>query len=239
VRHAADSRWTLPYNRICPVTQPEYIAAFLSIIAGLGVTDLAQSLCGLVHPRRTVNWHWLPLVWAATTFLLAIQVRWNSFSTLTDTTAEYFLPYLLTFSFLYLTCAFALPDPDGEPRAIRSDPSRPGTEDGGAQGRPSVLASTPEPPVQDLRAFYFSATHRQWYFGIFAAFLIAAQVGLQTANLPTGDGVDEFEVLINGLFAALVGVLILTDRWWVHAPISVFSVLLVGWTTVNSILGLV
>ena len=78
----------------CPssnMTQPEYIAALLSIIVGLGLTDLAQSLRELVRPRRRVNWHWLPLLWAATAFLLAVQIWWNSFSFLTGAPRRFLL----------------------------------------------------------------------------------------------------------------------------------------------------
>ena len=73
------------------MTQPEYIAALLSIIVGLGLTDLAQSLRELVRPRRRVNWHWLPLLWAATAFLLAVQIWWNSFSFLTGAPRRFLL----------------------------------------------------------------------------------------------------------------------------------------------------
>ncbi len=57
-----------------------------------------------------------------------------------------------------------------------------------------------EPGTQaplDLRAFYFSTSHRRWFFGTF-----------------------------------------LTDRWWVHVPVSLLFFLGVGLGTTNSILGL-
>lgn len=73
------------------MTQPEYIAALLSIIVGLGLTDLARSLRELVRPQRRVDWHWLPLLWAATTFLLAVQIWWNSFSFLTGAPRRFLL----------------------------------------------------------------------------------------------------------------------------------------------------
>lgn len=125
------------------MTQPEYIVALLSIIVGLGLTDLAQSVRELVRPRRPTNWHWLPLLWAASTFLLAVQLWWNAFSSIKDATAQFFVPYLTSFLLLYLTCAFAL-------------------------------------------------------------------------------------------LAALIP----TDRWWVHAPVSVLCFLMIAWSTINSILGL-
>lgn len=206
------------------MTQPEYIAALLSIIVGLGLTDLAKSLRELVRPQRRVEWHWLPLLWAATTFLLAIQVWWNSFSFLKGATAAFFFPYLIAFVLLYLTCAFALPDPEWEkPRA-----------DGGD----SPGASSPGPPTLDLKAFYYSTAHRRWYFGIFVAFVVMSQVGSQTARaLGEYSAPNLQELLNNGILMVMLGGLVFTDRWWIHAPISVICFLGIGWFTLSAILG--
>lgn len=206
------------------MTQPEYIAALLSIIVGLGLTDLAQSLRELVRPRRKVDWHWLPLLWAATTFLLAVQIWWNSFSFLKRATPAFFVAYLLTFLLLYLTCAFALPDPEWEKSQARST-------GGFSLERPGTRA-----PL-DLKAFYFSKTHRRWFFGVFIAFLFTSQVSGQTVRaLSEGFGVYERELLTNAVSAGGIGTLILTDRWWVHVPISVVYFLVVGWATAQAIL---
>lgn len=202
------------------VTQPDYIAALLSIIIGLGLTDLAKSLRELVRPQRRVDWHWLPLLWAATTFLLAIQVWWNSFSFLKGATSEFFFPYLTAFLLLYLTCAFALPDPEWEkPWASPEESSSPGS-------------------VLDLKAFYFSTVHRRWFFGVFIALIVTSQIGSQTARaVGEGFGINQREILTNGASVVLFGTLILTDRWWIHVPISMIYFLAVGWGTVSSIFG--
>ncbi len=203
------------------MTQPEYIAALLSIIVGLGVTDLAQSVRELVRPQRTVDWHWLPLLWAATTLLLSIQLWWNSFSYVKEATSVFFLPFLGAFLFLYLTCAFALPDPEWE---------RPRRQ--AASGRDAS-----NPPPLDLEAFYFSDTHRRWYFGIFIAFLVASQIGGQTARaVGEGYGVNEREIMTNAVMVLLAGTLIWTDRWWVHAPLSMIIFLGIAWSTLQAIL---
>ncbi len=205
------------------MSQSEYIAALLSIIVGLGLTDLARSLRELVRPHRKVDWHWLPLLWAATTFLLAVQIWWNSFSFLTGATPAFFIAYLITFLLLYLTCAFALPDPEWEASRAESGTGR------------TPAASDP----LDLRAFHFSETHRRWFFGVFIAFLTMSQVGSQTARaLSEGFGVNEQELLVNGVAVVFLGTLILTDRWWVHVPVSVLYFLAVVRSTIGSILGL-
>ena len=206
------------------MTQPEYIAALLSIIVGLGLTDLAQSLRELVRPRRRVDWHWLPLLWAASTFLLTIQVWWNSFSFLKGATSAFFVTDLFELLLLYLTCAFALPDPEWE--RPRAGPS------------PSSGPSANGPTTLDLEAFYFSAAHRRWYFGIFIAFVVVSQVGGQTARaLSEGFGMNEQELLSNGILMVFLWSLVLTDRWWVHVPVSVLYFLAVGLTTAWSIFG--
>jgi len=216
------------------VTQPEYIVALLSIIVGLGLTDLAQSVRELVRPRRPTNWHWLPLLWAASTFLLAVQLWWNAFSSIKDATAQFFFPYLTSFLLLYLTCAFALPDPEWEaPRKNAAEPSV-DSPDLPAGETPSGNETTP----LDLEAFYFSSLHRRWYFGMFIAFVVTGQVGFQTARVLGGGEIIERAFLTNGVLVALLAALIPTDRWWVHAPISVLCFLMIGGSTINNILGL-
>jgi hypothetical protein len=203
------------------MTQPEYIAALLSIVVGLGLTDLAQSLRELVRPRRRVDWHWLPLLWAVTTFLVSIQLWWNAFSFLKEATSEFFLPFLAAFLFLYLTCAFALPDPEWQKPQATPD-----------AGGPSNSSSVP----LDLEMFYFSDAHRRWYFGMFIAFLVTSQIGGQSVRVLEKYGANLEELLINAAFAGLLGTLALTDRWWVHAPISVLCFLGIGWATLTAIL---
>ncbi|WP_233992793.1 hypothetical protein [Salinibacter altiplanensis] len=126
------------------MSQLEYLIALVSIIVGLGLTDLARSLRELVRPGRTVHWHWLPLTWAAIAFLVIVQIWWQSFRFLQKEAlahAAVFTPVLLGFLLLYLICAFALPDPDR---------TRLGTEGGRTSDSQAAL---------DLEAFYFSAAH--------------------------------------------------------------------------------
>ncbi len=210
------------------MSQPEYIAALLSIIVGLALTDLAQSFRELVRPRRKVNWHWLPLLWAANMFFLAIQLWWNSFALLTEATSTFFFPFLLTFLLLYLACAFALPDPGWRK-------SQPGSD---APGSKVPIETLGTEPSLDLKAFHFSKAHRRWFFGILIGSLVAGQVGTQVARaLAEGFSASRVEMLLNGGAAALLGTLALTDRWWVHAPLSVLSFLFLVRSTVLTVLG--
>jgi hypothetical protein len=43
------------------MSQLEYLVALISIIVGLGLTDLAQSFRELIRPGHSVRWDGLPL----------------------------------------------------------------------------------------------------------------------------------------------------------------------------------
>lgn len=191
------------------MSQLEYLIALISIIVGLGFTDLAQSLRELVRPSRPVKWHWLPLLWTANIFLIALQFWWVSFNVLQSEIfgrALVFLPYLLLFVGLYLACAFALPDLRWGPSTSASSPGS--TENDGL----------------DLEAFYFSEGHRRWFFGT----LIGVTFLSQIISLPlffVQGKLTLFQASTlfgqNALLAALLAGLILTSRWWAHAGVGV------------------
>ena len=192
------------------MSQLEYLIALISIIVGLGLADLARSLRELVRPDRAVRWHWLPLAWATTVFLLVLQLWWASFGALQAelfSRVLVFLPYLLAFLVLYLACSFALPDAEWESGAG-------GGEGGGGEGE-----------VLDLKEFYFSPAHRQWFFGIMILLLVLGQV-ISTALVAFSDtgSLDVrtrmmtigYNLGIGALFASLI----VTRRWWVHAVVT-------------------
>lgn len=189
------------------MTQLEYLIALLSIIVGLALADLARSVRELVRPDRAVRWHWLPLLWATTVFLLILQVWWASFRVLQDEVfgrVLVFLPYLLMYLVLYLTCSFALPEPDWETSTAVEDTSS-----------------------LSLQSFYFSAAHRRWFFGALIVLVILSQVVSNairalssevTLNLVEQGRTAVFNLLV----AALLGGLIVSRRWWLHAVVAVF-----------------
>lgn len=54
----------------------EYWATLVSIILGLGIADLLVNLQRLIHERRRVDWHALPLVWALIALLWLFNYWW-------------------------------------------------------------------------------------------------------------------------------------------------------------------
>ena len=56
-----------------------YLSVLLSIILGLGFTQLFAALGRLVRHRDRVRTHWLPLLWAAVLLLIYVQVWWSMY----------------------------------------------------------------------------------------------------------------------------------------------------------------
>ena len=48
----------------------------ISIIVGLGLTELLLNLHRLIHARHRVQWDLLPLLWTATVLLLLLNYWW-------------------------------------------------------------------------------------------------------------------------------------------------------------------
>lgn len=187
------------------MSQLEYLIALISIIVGLGLTDLASSLRELVRPSRPVRWHWLPLLWTANVFLMVMQLWWTSFSTLQEEIFSHalaFLPFLLFFVGLYLACAFALPD----------------------LGWRAPRGTSSADEALDLEAFYFSAAHRRGFFGTLVGLILIGQAITVPLSILEGKADPGPLALMLGQnlgIAVLLGSLIKTDRRWAHAGIAV------------------
>lgn len=188
------------------MSQVEYLVALISIIVGLGLTDLAQSVRELIRPDHTVKWDGLPLAWSAFVFLVTILLWWQGFNNLKDPTlgegaGPMFLMSLLFFLLIYLCCAFALPDPDWKGMPSETEPSGP-TESSEAE--------------VNLEAFYFSAVRKRWFFGLLIGFWIGVGVLNQLATESAGALQRLALALPTAGMVALTAVPIATDRRWAH-----------------------
>ena len=94
------------------MTPFEHLAVLISIVLGLGLTQLLMSAHRLVQARERVTFYWLPVAWAAILFVSLIEWWWASFGLRTQTVWNffYFLFILLSPVSLYLAAAFALPE---------------------------------------------------------------------------------------------------------------------------------
>jgi hypothetical protein len=85
----------------------------ISIVIGLGLTELLLNLHRLIHARDRVRWDPLPVLWAATVLLMLLNYWWalvlrRDGSQLASTAAEYGL-LLVHPLLLFLLCASVLP----------------------------------------------------------------------------------------------------------------------------------
>lgn len=90
----------------------EHISVLVSIILGLGITQMLMSVHRLVQARDRVRLYWLSLLWAALIFVAQVEWWWASYAMRQETVWNffYFLFVLASPVTLYLAAAFTLPD---------------------------------------------------------------------------------------------------------------------------------
>jgi hypothetical protein len=89
-----------------------YLAVLLSIILGLGLTQLLTATGRLIRHRDRVRVHWLPLLWTAILLLIYVQAWWSMYG-LRLRRGWSFLDFgivLAQTATLYLMAAVALPE---------------------------------------------------------------------------------------------------------------------------------
>jgi hypothetical protein len=89
-----------------------YLSVLLSIILGLGLTQVLTAAGRLVRHRDRVRFDWLPLLWAALLLVVYVQVWWSMFGlrAYRDWTFLAFLTVLAQTGTLYLMAALVLPE---------------------------------------------------------------------------------------------------------------------------------
>ena len=101
------------------MTPFEYVLAFVSIVVGLAVADLATSLHRLLRARDRVRWDWLALTAAVLAGLAVLQFWWSFYQTGHAPVWHVYGAFVLLLALvvtLVLLAAAALPDevPPGE-----------------------------------------------------------------------------------------------------------------------------
>jgi hypothetical protein len=93
-----------------------YLSVLVSIILGLGITNLLSGFAGLVRERARVRMYSPVPFWMATLFFAHIQMWWAMFelANVADWTFAKFLSVLLQPVALFLTSAFILPNLSGQ-----------------------------------------------------------------------------------------------------------------------------
>jgi hypothetical protein len=89
-----------------------YLSVLISIILGLAMTQILQSVRGVVIGRREVAIYWPALVWAGLLLLINVQSWWAMYGLrqLQNWTFVQFAVVLLQSTLLYMLAALLLPD---------------------------------------------------------------------------------------------------------------------------------
>ncbi|MEO8881741.1 MAG: hypothetical protein ABI446_15215 [Gemmatimonadaceae bacterium] len=89
-----------------------YLSVLLSIIIGLGITQLLTAGGRLIRHRAQVRFYWPPLLWAAVIVVIFIQMWWSMFGlrTLNSWGFLAFIVVLLQPIMVYMMAAVVLPE---------------------------------------------------------------------------------------------------------------------------------
>src|SRR5437762_9502684 len=89
-----------------------YLSVLLSIIIGLGLTQLLTAAGRLIRHRDRVRVDWLPLLWAGVLLVVFVQVWWSMFGLrlYREWTFLAFMMVLAQTATLYLMAAVVLPE---------------------------------------------------------------------------------------------------------------------------------
>ena len=177
----------------------EYIAAFISIMIGLALADLATSLQRLLRAGRRVKWDLLTPAAAILVTAFVINVWWASFGLLnamSSISVAGFIPDLIALLLLFCLASSALPDEVGE--------------------------------TLDLADYYRGNSRRFWsLFAMYTAWVTVVG-GVRAALAGASPGSMIGIVVPNLLLTALMAVLIWTPRRWVHVLVIVLILVISG-----------
>lgn len=197
---AASPTFRPPAAPVKSTEEFQYLAVLLSIVLGLGVTQLLTGVGRLVQARDRVRAYWPPLAWVALLLLIHVQTWWAMFDMRDHRgwTLLKFLVVLATPACLYLMAALVLPD---------------------------VAEATAGGRELDLRAHYYAQA--RWFYGAAAAVIVSSLLRplVMDGGLPL-DADRGFQVG----FLALVGAAVAVRRPRVHEGVTaVAGVLLVAY----------
>jgi hypothetical protein len=96
----------------------------ISIVLGLGLTELLLTFYRLVQARRRVTWDPLPLAWALLILIAVVNYWWGIRAAMADAsgwTSGEFMLAMISPVFIFLACAAALPKVEpGEPLDMKA-----------------------------------------------------------------------------------------------------------------------
>lgn len=96
------------------MSQHEYVFVTISIILGLAITRLLNSVAGLIRARRRVTFHWATALWGAIVMLFILQLWWVGWglNSVSEWAFADFFVLVLGSIFVYGAAELALPTED-------------------------------------------------------------------------------------------------------------------------------
>jgi hypothetical protein len=183
----------------------EHSVTLVSVIVGLGLTELLGNLNRLIRARREVRWYALPLLWAVVCLLLVVNLWWGIYlgaiGIARPSNAAAFLWYLCVPVLLYLVCAAALPE-----------------------RTPGI--------VTDLRSSYF-ATSR--YFSVLLVAYVAATLVQAYLGTGSADWSVTTMLLRFGILAVLLPLVWVRTAWYHWFAVVFMLVILALRTTTQTL----
>lgn len=121
-----------------------YLAVLLSIVLGLGLTQLLTATGRIIRKRESIHVHWLPLLWTAILTLIYLQAWWAMYDMRFRREWSFlaFAIVLTETATLYLMAAVVLPEQFDDDESA------------------------------DLQAYF--DRHHQWFYGLFLLTLIVS-----------------------------------------------------------------
>jgi hypothetical protein len=96
------------------MTQHEYVFIAISIILGLALTRLLNSVAGLIRAHRRVTFHWATALWGVVIMLFILQLWWVGWElrAVTEWSIVDFFVLVIGAIFVYGAAELALPTED-------------------------------------------------------------------------------------------------------------------------------
>jgi hypothetical protein len=179
------------------MSKHDVVIALFTIIYGLMLTDLFLSVHRLIRSRRSVTWHWLPLLAAWYLFLTILKNWWDlAFIQYGEDWMNiyYFLAYGHLLVLVYLSVSTVLPD------------------EVAAEG-------------VDLETYYFE--HHRYFWGLMGAVIFVSLAIATARRLQAAGAVNAAQIAGNGLFLLIVAALVWSRRRRVHAVLLSLLVLMI------------
>ncbi len=205
------------------MTEFELLAIPLSLILGLGITNILSDVSDAIRDRERVPLHWLPFVWAFLIFLFQVQyffVLWDQHELGAVWTWQRFGPALFNCVILYLSAGLILP-------GRRNSDSASLLADFQKHGRLALMA---------LAFMLLAALGLNIYTEVLDALLVGGKlVELSKADVVLWGLRQAFNVIIYVLLAS-IGLVILSRKYsWQLAGTTIFAFaefygLMVAWS---------